>query len=127
MWILADWLFTNNKKGPYTYYRCNSRYKDLTEGDCGSRQVESSKLDNAIWNWVSALMQDPELMSQAYESYHVKNENNQSAILERIESISEVLTSLRSRHSRLCDLYELSEIDRDELIDGRNDLQNKID
>jgi site-specific DNA recombinase len=99
----------------YIYYRCTSCAARSGERaqPCGVRQVHAGRLEQAVWQDVCALLQQPQKIEEEYQRrLHSKPGQGSSR---GIEPLTRVIAKLKRSISRLIDLYSDGLLERQEL------------
>jgi site-specific DNA recombinase len=115
------------------YYVClrkNSGF--LKQERCGQRQIRADVLDEMVWEEVSARLQDPKQVQDAYQEHHNRQGGSgQSPQGDPDLRVAEQIKRTNKELSRLLDAYqcgaiELAELQRRrKLIDSKLELLNR--
>ena len=99
-------------KHPYTYYRCERggkhRLPDVPQHTC---TVNATDAENAVWQSVAKLLQEPERLAQAWADLNTTDPPNQREI-KRLEHRSR---QLERQWQRILDAYQDGLLEKDEL------------
>jgi site-specific DNA recombinase len=95
----------------YAYYRCvgSDAYRFGGERVCSNRQVRTDLLEQAVWQQVCALLQDPSRVAQEYQRRWQKPQRPENRIVLEAQA-----TKLKQGLSRLIDGYAEGLIDKQE-------------
>jgi hypothetical protein len=104
----------------------------LKQERCGQRQIRADVLDEMVWEEVSARLQDPKRVQEAYQDCqhrHANSEHNAQGepdlrVAEQIKRINKELSRLLDAYQ--CGAIELAELQRRrKLIDSKLELLNR--
>jgi site-specific DNA recombinase len=95
----------------YAYYRCvgSDAYRFGGERVCSNRQVRTDRLEQAVWQQVCALLQDPSRMAQEYQRRLQEPQRQENRIVLEAQA-----SKLKQGLSRLIDGYAEGLIDKPE-------------
>jgi site-specific DNA recombinase len=95
----------------YAYYRCvgSDAYRFGGERVCSNRQVRTDLLEQAVWQQVCALLQDPSRVAQEYQRRWQEPQRQENRIVLEAQA-----TKLKQGLSRLIDGYAEGLIDKQE-------------
>ena len=95
--------------GGYTYYRCSGadRYRFVEQKVCSNPAVRADKLESAVWQEVTGVLEQPERVSEEY-SRRLKAPDRQS----ELGAIQTRIRHLGQGRSRLIDIYAEGLIDK---------------
>jgi site-specific DNA recombinase len=109
-------------KDPYTYYRCERggkhRLPDVPQHTC---TVNAADAENAVWQAVSKLLQEPERLAQAWEDLNTIEPPNQREI-KRLEHRSR---QLERQWQRILDAYQDGLLEKEELAQRKQALDHE--
>ena len=93
------------KKREYAYYRCigSDAHRFGGERVCCNKQVRTELLDAAVWEDVSAILQDPDRVRQEYQRRLNQQPSNQAA---ETAQLSTMIQKVKRGIARLIDAYE---------------------
>jgi hypothetical protein len=102
------------KKWRYTYYRCigTDAYRFGGQRVCWNKQVRTDVLEEAVWNDVCALLNDPEKVTREYQR-RLKGKSNPRGA-RRGESLPKLIQKVKRGIARLIDAYEEGLLDKKE-------------
>jgi site-specific DNA recombinase len=102
------------KKRRYAYYRCigTDAYRFGGQRVCWNKQVRTDVLEQAVWNDVCALLNDPEKMAQEYQR-RLKGKSSPHGA-RRGESLTKLIQKVKRGIARLIDAYEEGLLDKKE-------------
>jgi len=116
----------SNSLEKHVYYRCIGRdaYRFGGEAVCCNRQIKLEQLDKAVWQQVSALLEDPRQLEQEYQR-RLKNlsSNGQDS---KQQSIMAQIGKLRQGVTRLIDSYAEGFIEKSEFEPRIKNLKERI-
>ncbi|MCP4537511.1 MAG: recombinase family protein [Chloroflexi bacterium] len=101
---------TANGKRRYAYYRCigTDAYRFGGERVCDNLQARTDKLDQVVWEEVSALLRDPQRLAQEYQRrLHAPNKEK-----EDLQAIQAQSVKVRKGIARLIDSYTAGYIEK---------------
>jgi len=95
----------------YGYYRCTGTDRSRFEADrvCQNRPVHIDRLDEAVWQEVCSLLQDPGRVAQEYERRLHRTSRSKSS-----DPLKALVQKVKRGISRLIDAYQDGLIDRTE-------------
>jgi hypothetical protein len=103
---------SNIKEEPYCYYRCEHggkhRLPDVPEHSC---TLNADDADQAVWQAVAKLLQEPERLAQAWADLNTTDPPNQREI-KRLQNRSR---QLERQWQRILDAYQDGLLEKDEL------------
>jgi site-specific DNA recombinase len=109
-------------KHPYTYYRCERggkyRLPDVPEHTC---TVNAEDAENAVWQAVAKLLQEPERLAQAWSDLNTTEPPNQREI-KRLEHRSR---QLQRQWQRILDAYQDGLLEKEELSERKQALDQE--
>jgi hypothetical protein len=93
--------------GGKSYYKCFR--KNLKNQTCKTlkRQVPVMRVDNAVWEWVTALLEDENNLDEGIRAMSEKKEREWGPKKERLDTIEALMEEAQAKVERLVD--ELSE------------------
>jgi site-specific DNA recombinase len=109
-------------KHPYTYYRCERggkhRLPDVPQHTC---TVNAKDAENAVWQSVAKLLQEPDRLAQAWADLNTTEPPNQREI-KRLEHRSR---QLERQWQRILDAYQDGLLEKDELTQRKQTLDHE--
>ena len=110
----------------YGYYRCTGTdaHRYGGEAPCSNRAVRSDKLDQAVWQQVQAVLDDPHRVAGEHER-RIEAARVGKAV-ESLEALDRQITRLRRGLDRLIDGYTEGMIDLDEFKPRLNGLKGRL-
>ena len=109
-------------KDPYCYYRCERggkhRLPDVPQHTC---TVNAADAENAVWQAVAKLLQEPERLAQACADLNTTEPPNQRKI-KRLEHRSR---QLERQWQRILDAYQDGLLEKDELSQRKQALERE--
>ncbi|MDQ3928024.1 MAG: hypothetical protein M3328_02630 [Chloroflexota bacterium] len=103
-------------------YVCSQRYPRHEPWSCDGRSVMASKLERSVWEYVSELLSDPELLRARYEEGRGDPAVDTPEEQER-ERLDRKLAGLDREVQRLIDAYQAGVIELGELSDRRGRIE----
>jgi site-specific DNA recombinase len=102
------------KKRRYAYYRCigTDGYRFGGQRVCWNKQVRTDMLEEAVWNDVCALLNDPEKVTQEYQRRLQGKSSPRGA--HRGASLVKLIQKVKRGIARLIDAYEEGMLDKKE-------------
>jgi site-specific DNA recombinase len=102
------------KRRDYGYYRCTGTdaYRFGGHRVCSNKQVRQDLLDQAVWNDVRALLNDPKRIER--ELHRRLDPNNDDTIRQTDRKLSAQIDKLRRGIARLIDAYGEGWVDKNE-------------
>jgi hypothetical protein len=94
------------------------------ECDLPSFRVEA--VDEAVWNWVCSLLNDPDTLAESLEAYQQQRRSAQAQQYERLDVIAGILEQQRTQLTRLLDLYIAGEFPKEILAERKSHLEKSI-
>jgi hypothetical protein len=112
----------------YGYYRCNVTYAySHYEANCDHRvYYRTDYTDKVVWEWVKALLIDPENMMMGLENYQSQIASDLTPQYNRLEVVQNLLDENNTQLERLLDLYLDQSIDKDVYVDKKSRLEKTI-
>jgi site-specific DNA recombinase len=95
--------------GGKSYYKCFR--KNIKNKSCNTpkRQIPIARVDNAVWEWVTALLEDEDNLDEGIRAMMEKREKEWGPKQERLNTIESLMADAQAKVERLVD--ELSEYD----------------
>ena len=102
------------KKRRYAYYRCigTDAYRFGGQRVCWNKQVRTDMLEEAVWNDVCALLNDPEKVTQEHQRRLQGKSSPRGA--RRGEALTKLIQKVKRGIARLIDAYEEGLLDKGE-------------
>jgi len=112
----------------HSYYRCNNRHATFPlSNKCNAKMISTSKLDTVVWNTISEAIKNPKILINyifhAVEEIQ-KNENKETLAKQKQELITNI-ESLKSKKSRILELYADGTITDKSQIAEQIEIYNK--
>lgn len=107
------------------YYMCNGHRAHIN--DCDLPVFRVDLVDNAIWQWVSETMQNPEKVISGLRGSQAETERANSALQERFAVIESRLTETEAQLAKLIDLYLTSDFPKELLTERKTNLEKIIE
>lgn len=89
----------------YLYYACTAFEGRILGRRCDVPSFRADRVDALLWQWVRALLRDPESLAVAFSGEGLSDDEDRAGLGGRIESIDRQLADERSKVERLLDLY----------------------
>ena len=110
-------------KDPYTYYRCERggkhRLPNVPQHTC---TVNTQDADNAVWQAVAKLLQEPERLAQAWADLNTTEPPNQREI-KRLEHRNR---QLERQWPRILDAFQDGLLEKEELAQCKQALDQEL-
>lgn len=107
----------------YLYYRCIASKKIGKIGiKCNSPHFRLEPVENVVWNWIVALLKDPEAIQQGLNNYQAECEKEINPFRERLKTIDTLITQYNNELNRLLELYISGQFPKDLLIHRKDEL-----
>ncbi len=92
-----------------TYYSCNSKLGSITPNACPSRYIRGDKLEPVIWETISRLLSQPQLIIEQIKN---RSQANPGAYLKAsLERVCQALERKRVEADRMLDAYKIGVMD----------------
>ncbi|KAA0676153.1 recombinase family protein [Azospirillum brasilense] len=103
------------KPADYGYYRCpgTDAHRFAGQAICHNRSVRSDRLEQAVWDEIRAVLEDPQRLAQEYER-RLAEVRDRPRGTDALAGLDHQITSLRRGIGRLIDGYAEGMIDRAE-------------
>lgn len=114
----------NGKEYRYAYYRCARSQPDPFSGKriCQNKAVRADLLEQAVWDDVMALMQDPQRIATEFERRMQADQDDPSPG----EQLAKLIRKGEQSIARLIDAYEDGLLGKDELQPRLNRAQERL-
>ena len=100
-------------RGGYRYYRCRATAPTTQRpATCNARYINADKLEKSVWNHVSNLISNPEMIVQNIRDYMETGGGDLSAEIKRL---TRKISRCREQERKLLNLYTNDSIDEDML------------
>jgi site-specific DNA recombinase len=99
------------------YYRCSK---------CDLPFFHASQVDSVAWEWVRALLLDPDALTVGWEAQRSAQGAEAEALRGRLAEIDAALARNRAKQKKLLDLFLADEFPREVLIERNEDLETVI-
>jgi site-specific DNA recombinase len=115
-------------QNPRLYYKCISRHRHIhgENPHCGAPYTRAHLVDEAVWTWVAAILQDPARLEEGYRQLIRTSADSRQNIEKQISDIDRQLDGLRGQLDRLLDLYAVGTYDLKSIEDKSEDLTNQV-
>jgi site-specific DNA recombinase len=110
----------------YRNYRCAARLGYVVAKECDLPSFRVEAVDEAIWNWVCSLLNDPGTLAESLEAYQQQRRSAQAQQYERLEVIAGILEQQRTQLTRLLDLNIAGEFPKEILAERKSHLEKSI-
>ena len=98
--------YGGRKQDKYLIYRCPQHYAtNLNSPVCRSRSMLAGKLDNAVWAYVSSLINDKNILKNNIRLIREKRESEKISNKKVLESLLCEKESLKNKKGKLFELY----------------------
>jgi len=109
----------------YLFYRCpQALNSNLNMPACRSRTMGGNKLDNAVWAYVSSMINDFEKVKSAVKDLKKKRENDKSANKNSRDNLLVEKNNLKIKRGKLFELY--SEMGKAMSTSAKEDMDLKL-
>jgi len=114
-----------------SYYKCPAanRGKSVAVAGlipCSLPSFRAELVDAAVWDWLSAVLMDPERLKEGLEEYQREQNNLNAPLYSRLEAIESLLHENQSQLDRLLDLYLTGGFSKEMLLDKEKNLREVI-
>jgi site-specific DNA recombinase len=107
------------------YYRCKGReQKPYPLCDMPTYRVDV--IDNAVWEWVKGLLQDPENIMDGLQGMQDETRRTHKVLYDRLDLIQEQLDDALRQQEKLVDLYLSGDFDKGMLLERKHRLETTI-
>ncbi len=103
-------------------YVCSARYPRHEPWSCSGRSVVARRIEPQVWEYISGLLSDPDLLRERYEEGRADPAVEPREEQER-ERIGRKLGAMEREVQRLIDAYQAGVIELDELSERRERIQ----
>lgn len=114
-------------EGKYAYYKCR-KGRDLVETHretkCTSRSVRQEHLDEVVWQKITKLLKEPELIIEQYKRQ--KDIILSCGIQKQCQKLEQQIKRYEKQIQRLIDAYQMEIITAKDLDDRKNNLERKV-
>jgi site-specific DNA recombinase len=115
--------------GGKSYYRCFRISRKRGTCNAPKRQLSVARIDTAVWEWVTALLEDESNLDEGIRAMMERKEREWEPKKERLETIKALMQDAQAKVERLVD--ELSDYEgfavRDVIREKIRSLENKND
>jgi len=118
----------NTYKGKdYLIYLCPQKYKRGVswQSSCNSRSMNVEKLDGYIWQYIQALISQPEKVKRAINLLKEKRESDRSFNQKVYDSLIVEKAEIKKKKSRILDLYSEGNYQKEDLDSKISDLNSQ--
>jgi len=116
----------SNKVNGYRYYRCLAVHKGDVAHHCDIPSFRVDAVDPVVWDWVTRLLTDPQVLEEGLNTRLTINENESAPLRERLAIAEDMLKDNQNQLTRLLDLYVTGDFPKDVLVDRKNRLEESI-
>ena len=112
------------------YYGCRRTTSGfLKQERCSQRRIRADVLDELVWEEVSARLQDPALVLEAYQDHNTRRRvsSEQDVATEKDDRLKEQIKLANRELSRLLDAYQCGALELPELQKRRQLVNSKIE
>ena len=123
---MARGMVGGRQQADYGYYRCTGTdaHRYGGEAPCTNRSVRSDKLEQAVWQQVQAVLDDPNRVAGEHERRSVAARDGETA--SHVEVLDRQIVRLRRGVDRLIDGYTEGIIDPDEFKPRLASLKERL-
>jgi len=108
----------------YLYYRCHATKKDKVAGvSCKAPHFRLELVEEIVWNWITALLENPETLQAGLDAHAEETENQLSPFRERLDVVKSLLEENDKELNRLLELYLSGEFPKEVLVSRKNELE----
>ena len=114
-------------EGKYAYYRCKKGRELLEthrETKCTSRSVRQERLDDVVWQKITELLKNPELIIEQYKRQ--KDITMSSGTQKKCQKLEQQIQHYDKQIQRLIDAYQMEIITLEDLNIRKSSLEQKI-
>ncbi len=113
-------------QGGFLIYRCPQHFNsNLNNPTCRSRSMGSHKLDNAVWAYVSSLINDRNKLNNNISQLREKRENDRTSNKKVLDSLLEEKANLKSKKGKLLELYSEGKFEAGDLEEKINEFTER--
>jgi site-specific DNA recombinase len=120
-----------SKGRPYFVYLCHNRRKPrLGQKKCSAVSIGSLTIEKAVWDYVKALISDPEKVKKAIKELQEGRENKKAVNQRIYDKLMGEKAKIKVRKSRILDLYaneKMKEEDLSKQMEQYNNQEIAID
>ncbi len=116
------------KKYEYFYYQCSGRQL-LTRGrttKCEARTVRADRLDSIVWQSLSELLHNPEVIPQLHQTWADAKQQNISSLAAQQSQLLQRRQRIERQDQRLLDAYQAEAINLAEMQARRQKLSTEL-
>jgi hypothetical protein len=117
---------SKNTRGYILYYRCAGHDGARANIKCGLPQFRVEQVDEAVWQWITDFLTNPELLEQGMADYQAEQEIKNERFFERAKIIDELLSDHREQLARILDLYLEGGFPKEILVERKARLEETI-
>jgi hypothetical protein len=118
----------NQKTAKFQYYYCSARRRQDYLYECPRRgSFRSDYVDEAVWDWVSSLLSNPELLTKGLRDKQAAMEEANRPLRERLAVIDDLISNHRAQLERILELYVAGDFGRQMLLERRARLEATLD
>ena len=121
----ALWI-GKNKRGYLLYYRCTGSDGVRANVKCDLPQFRIEQVDDAVWNWISEFLTNPQLLEQGLADFQQEQVEENAQTLERLNIIEDLLTENHRQMNRILDLYLDGGFPKEMLVEKKARLEQTI-
>jgi site-specific DNA recombinase len=112
------------RRPKHRYYRCNGAHQRPRV--CTMPHFRGDLLDNAVWEWVRTIMQNPASLAAGLRASQAEKEQANQALRERLSLIESQLQEKETELKRLLDLYLSGSFPKEMLVDRKQQLEQIV-
>jgi len=116
---------TKNGDRLYQYYFCPVKMNHSPR-TCDLPYFPSIQVDGAVWDWLKNWLCDPDRLAAGLEAYRSTQTRANSPILDRLETVENLLAENREQVERLLDLFLAGDFPREMLGERKSRLETTI-
>jgi site-specific DNA recombinase len=120
-------MFCRSGPGEYAYYSCPVVNDRDRLKECSAKYFRVDQVDPAIWNWIKALLSDPDELAAGLRRFEADNERDCKPLRERLGVVGNLMEENQSQLTRLLDLYLEGSFPKEALIERKNRLESTIE
>jgi site-specific DNA recombinase len=110
----------------YTYYACDSKYRNSIRSCETSVGFRSDQVDPAVWGWVKSFLMNPVALAEGLTAQQEEQERQNAPIRERLKVVDDLLAENQQKLDRLLDLYLAGDFAKDVLAERKVRLEATV-
>jgi site-specific DNA recombinase len=108
------------------YYRCSAEKEKRAGATCNLSSFRVEDVDQAVWQWISSLLLDPENLALGLQEYKAEKEKATQPLRDRLAILDDQIADHKRQLERLLDLYLGGQFPREVLIERKARLEKTL-